>query len=96
MQFHYRLAFDENGIPMFYVFKTCKHFLRTIPLLKYSEHNVEDVDTKMEDHIYDECRYLFMDNPIAPRQTVIVKDNYGEDPLDLRPQKYGRYDFYNL
>lgn len=58
MQFHYRLAFDENGIPMFYCFNTCKHFRRTIPILKYSEHDVEDVDTKMEDHIYDEARYI--------------------------------------
>ena len=55
MQIHHRLAFDENGIPLLYVFKTCKHFIRTVPALVYSESNVEDVDTNTEDHIYDEC-----------------------------------------
>ena len=50
MQCHYRLAFDDDGLPMFYVFNTCKHFIRTIPSLMYSETQVEDIDTKMEDH----------------------------------------------
>ena len=35
MQCHYRLAFDENGYPMMYVFKNCQAFIRTIPLLCY-------------------------------------------------------------
>ena len=67
MQLHNRLAFDENGIPMLYVFNTCKHFIRTMPNLVYSETDVEDVDTDCEDHIYDECRYICMENPIAMR-----------------------------
>ena len=55
MQLHHRLAFDESGIPMLYVFNTCKHFIRTIPALVYDESDVEDIDTDGEDHIYDEC-----------------------------------------
>lgn len=66
MQLHHRMAFDEQGIPMLYVFNTCKHFIRTIPNLIYSEKDVEDIDTDGEDHIYDECRYVAMENPIAP------------------------------
>lgn len=66
MQVHYRLAFDDNGLPMFYCFDTCKHFIRTIPSLVYSETDVEDVDTKQEDHIYDELRYICMMNPMNP------------------------------
>lgn len=50
MQCHYRLAFNEKGIPKFYVFTNCKHFRRTIPLLLYDEKKVEDIDTDMEDH----------------------------------------------
>ena len=50
MQCHYRLEFDEEGLPMFYVFNTCRNFIRTIPALLYSETDVEDVDTHMEDH----------------------------------------------
>ena len=71
MQFHYRLAFDGEGRPMFQVFSTCRHFIRTLPNLVYDESNVEDIDTRQEDHIYDECRYVLMENPISPpRQTV--------------------------
>ena len=71
MQFHYRFAFDSDGESMFQVFNTCKHFIRTIPLLIYDEHKVEDIDTEMEDHIYDECRYVLMTNPISPRQNLM-------------------------
>lgn len=55
MQIHHRLAFNEEGVPMLYVFNTCKHFIRTVPNLVYDESNVEDIDTDGEDHIYDEC-----------------------------------------
>jgi hypothetical protein len=41
-----------------------------VPSLVYDEHHVEDVDTSMEDHIYDECRYVLMENPISPRKHV--------------------------
>ena len=50
MQMHYRFAFDANGYPMMYIFKNCKAFIRTIPLLMYDEHKVEDLDTDGEDH----------------------------------------------
>ena len=94
MQYHYRLAFDDNNIPMFYVFNTCKHFIRTIPDLVYDETDVEDINTKQEDHIYDECRYVLMANPIAPRVTKkAVPKPY--NPLDTEPQKqYDPYAFY--
>ncbi len=75
MQFHYRFAFDGSGVPMFYVFKTCKHFIRTIPALNYSVSNVEDIDTSAEDHIYDECRYVFMHTPIKARQNFVRKSS---------------------
>jgi hypothetical protein len=85
MQAHYRLAFNEDGIPMFYVFNTCKNFIRTIPALIYSETDVEDVDTKMEDHIYDEWRYVCMSRPIEPRFKIMpgAWTPPPEDPLDL-------------
>lgn len=92
MQFHYRLAFDEEGLPMFYCFNTCKHFIRTIPSLVYDERHVEDIDTTQEDHIYDMTRYVFMASPIKPRKQHEHKP-LGDDPLDLRA-KHDRYDFY--
>lgn len=82
MQVHYRMQFDENGYARMYIFKTCEAFIRTIPLLMYDEHKVEDVDTKMEDHVADETRYFCMSRPIQPRITPPPKPKYA-DPLDM-------------
>lgn len=93
MQVHHRLAFDDNGIPMLYVFKTCKHLIRTLPSLIYSEKNVEDVDTDGEDHAYDELRYVCMRNPIAARKRKPERvPQY--DPLSEDEHLDRRYDFY--
>ncbi|MBQ3427378.1 MAG: phage terminase large subunit [Clostridia bacterium] len=73
MQCHYRFAFDDEGLPMAYIFKTCKPFLRTIPNLVYDEVNVEDVNTAQEDHDYDAMRYFFMANPLPPRIAAAAK-----------------------
>jgi len=86
-QLHRRLAFDKSGIPMLYVFSTCRHFIRTVPSLIYSQINVEDVDTTGEDHIYDECRYVCMENPLAPRLDMHTHLRMEEDPLELMPYK---------
>lgn len=91
MQVHYRLAFDESNKPKLYIFNTCKHFIRTVPNLVYSESNVEDVDTDGEDHIYDELRYVCMANPTnAPIKKKA--DINGFDPLsteELKPYSFG-------
>ncbi len=97
MQIHYRMSFDENGVPMLYVFDTCRHFIRTLPSLVYDERHVEDVNTDGEDHIYDELRYVCMKNPISPR--VAVKKKVPEyDPLDLykEQREYDKYAFYRI
>ena len=81
MQCHYRLQFDQNGLPMMYVFDSCQAFIRTIPLLIYDEHRPEDLDTALEDHVADEWRYMCMARPIAPverREPRLV----GADPLN--------------
>jgi hypothetical protein len=89
MQVHYRLAFDQNGFPMMYVFKTCKAFIRTMPLLMYDEHRPEDLDTDGEDHVADEVRYFCMARPIKPRGAALA-DTYEQGPmyqyLDIRKE----------
>ena len=85
MQVHYRLAFDDEGIPMLYVFDTCKHMIRTLPQLRYDPVNPEDVDTRQEDHLYDAMKYFLMSDPIGPREVetpVTVQYNpLAEDTL---------------
>ena len=82
MQMHYRLAFDENGFPMMYIFKNCKSFIRTIPLMMYDEHKPEDIDSDLEDHNLDSCRYFLMSRPIKPRMAV-KPDKYNESPTAM-------------
>ena len=81
MQMHYRLAFDDEGLPMMYVFKSCSQFIRTLPLLVYDAVNVEDVDSSLEDHDYDAARYFFMENPIKPEREK-AKAQKMWNPLD--------------
>jgi hypothetical protein len=97
MQYHYRLAFDKEGVPMFYCFNTCKHFIRTLPTLVYDDKHVEDIDTEQEDHIYDECRYVLMENPISPRKNELQPIPQ-DDPLNMFTdrQKHDKYAFYRM
>ncbi len=80
MQVHYRMAFDENGYSMLYVFKNCKSFIRTMPLLQYDLNKPEDLDTKGEDHIADEVRYMCMARPIKPRIKE-TENQYYKNPM---------------
>lgn len=93
MQMHHRLTFDDEGIPMLYVFSTCKHFIRTVPNLVYDEKDVEDVDTDGEDHAYDACRMVLMENPIAARLRAITPEKEF-DPLSSDDNTVDRYAFY--
>ena len=82
MQVRYRLQFDQNGYPMLYVFKNCSAFIRTIPLMMFSETKPEDLDTTLEDHVADEVRYFCMSRPITPK---VPKEapKIENDPLEL-------------
>lgn len=93
MQMHYRMAFDENGYPMMYIFSNCKAFIRTIPLMMYDETHVEDIDTDLEDHVADEARYFCMSRPISP---VLGKKDIkeGDDPLNMHTTKKMRKSIY--
>ena len=83
MQMHYRMTFDEEGYPRMYVFSPCRAFLRTVPLLRFSDTVPEDLDTTQEDHAADEARYFCMSRPISPRRAdtgAMIAD----DPLNMR------------
>ncbi len=95
MQMHYRMQFDENGFPMMYIFRNCEGFIRTIPLLMYDQHQPEDLDTSMEDHIADETRYFCMTRPISPRRPVEQKTLLN-DPLNQRADIGKYYDYRRI
>ena len=93
MQGHYRLRFDEHGIPMFYCFSTCRSFIRTVPALKYDAVKPEDVDSDMEDHIADAWRYVMMARPMNPPLPV-KPERKAWNPLDDDDTRYSHYDYY--
>lgn len=47
----------RDKAPGLQVFRTCENLIRTLPALVHDKVNVEDVDTKGEDHAYDALRY---------------------------------------
>lgn len=53
--------------PAFFVFESCTHFVRTVPVLQHDPDRPEDVDTDGEDHAGDEGRYACMSRPYARR-----------------------------
>lgn len=91
MQVRYRLAFDEEGRSLIYFFSTCKHAVRTLPLLQYSETNPEDLNSNQEDHFADSMRYFCMLNPAPPSQTAKVKKTV-INPLD-DTRRYEKYTY---
>jgi len=93
MQMHYRLQFDENGVPMLYVFRNCRAFIRTIPALLYDDVKPEDIDTDLEDHVADEARYVCMARPINPPSAPAEKPR-GFDPLSTDETYYDPYGIY--
>lgn len=65
-----------------YVFTGCRAFRRTVPGLLFSETEPEDLDTRMEDHVADESRYLCMARPIPPRRVETALP-VQDDPLNM-------------
>ena len=82
MQCHYRLQFDEKGLPMLYVFDSCRAFLRTVPQLLYDSNRPEDLDSSQEDHAADEWRYMCMFRPIVPRPAAPGRELPWANPLN--------------
>lgn len=91
MQVHYRLAFDENGRAMMYVFSNCRAFIRTVPLLVYDEHKVEDLDTSGEDHcltaetkVLTESGYIPISELVGTQGKVYSHDGKLHNYYDVR------------
>lgn len=80
-QMHDRLRiFDlehPNGeieeTPGMFIMENCADWLRTIPVLDLDEKRPEDVDTKMEDHVFDESKYMLMSRPWRPPAPITFK-----------------------
>jgi hypothetical protein len=64
--FRERINIPKDGSrPMLQIYEGCDNFMRTIPDLVMDEHKIEDIDTKGEDHCYDEACHICMYRPLA-------------------------------
>lgn len=52
------------GGPRLFVFDTCPDLIRTMPLQQRDKDNPEDLNTKLDDHAADACRYLLNLRPL--------------------------------
>ena len=58
-----------------YVMRNCEAFIETVPNLPRDEKKPDDVDTTAEDHVFDEVRYMVLDQ--KPQWTSNVPINFG-------------------
>ena len=54
--------------PTLKIHERCANLIRTLPALPYDPHNLEDVDTTVEDHPYDSLSYFLMSRPPKARE----------------------------
>ena len=67
LEIHKRLSVNSETLsPNMKVFSSCRNLIRTLPALPLDDRNLEDVDTKAEDHAYDALRYGCMSRPVGP------------------------------
>jgi hypothetical protein len=60
---------EEPGL---FVFDTCRHFIRTVPVLPRDDKKWDDIDTAAEDHAYDETRYRVLAVKHTTTSTTIL------------------------
>ncbi len=73
----------QDGVPMLYVFNTCRDTIRTLPILQHDPDKAEDLDTEAEDHAADEIRYACMSRPWLPAP---------KEPDSKKPNDYVAYE----
>lgn len=92
-QFRERLRFeiDESGnpttAPMLLVYNTCKQFIRTIPNLVMDKLDIEYIDSKGEDHVFDSTCFLVMARPISLEQLKPRKSQWDRRITELLRDK---------
>ncbi len=54
----------------FFVFDTCKHFVRTVPVMMRDPKNGEDIDTTQEDHVWDSVTDSLVSRRTKPKKEI--------------------------
>jgi hypothetical protein len=83
---------DEQGRPMLQFFDTCLHTIRTLPALTPDRNHLEDVDSKLEDHLADALRYGVMSDSAVNPQSVFRRRHYTRaEPVRYKVLEYNNF-----
>ncbi len=82
-QMRSRLTGDEHGRAMLFFFSTCRHAIRTVPVLQHDANRPEDVMTESEDHAADETRYACMARPWIKPLPKTQEQKLPSDPMTM-------------
>jgi len=58
--------------PGLFIFSTCRSFIALVPIIPRDENNPDDVDTKAEDHNWDETRYAVTQQDYTMQKTKVA------------------------
>lgn len=84
--FHNWLSIAPDGLPYMLITEGCPNLIRTLPLLVYDDHRVEDVDTEGEDHPYDAVGYGLSAIKFLPARLGGVTLKSKETKKDVLPE----------
>ena len=80
------LQVPEGGRPRLQIFSTCTNLIRTLPVMTYDAHRVEDVGDGLEDHACESLRYGIMSRP-RPAPVKAERKLPAYDPLADAPKR---------
>lgn len=82
-QIHKRLQIDPyTNEPGLIIFSNCVNLISQLPVIPLDKNNLEDVDTKSEDHLYDALRYGCMSRPRSSFWDVDPQTTRSYTPID--------------
>ena len=82
---------DENGLPMYQVSEVCGNTIRTLPALVPNQNDQEDVDSSLEDHLYDAVRYALMSR-YASHPKRYLRGQQAHRRAEIAPKEYSPLD----
>ena len=95
--FRERLRLPKDGTaPMMLICRNCEQFIRTIPNLIMDENKIEDVDTKGEDHIWDEACHIMMARPMPQPRALSHATSYDKRLDALKSPVTDEYEDYAI
>ena len=83
------MHWTETQNPKFYIIKgTCPNLIRTIPGMVRDEKDPEEIDTDLEDHAVDACRYMLSHVQVpAPKEKKVPVLQQKIDDLLIMPEE---------